>query len=415
MADLPLKRSPKTDESRYARIDNSVLQRGSLSFRARGLLAYVLSLPTNWEHSADRLAESTTREGRDAVGEALKELVKHGHAVRIVSRGKDGRVKTRWTFSETPEPGFQGSVEPRTGTGISGPGPGPGKPSPGEPGDGEPGDGNSGRYETTKEETTVRETTVGETKGEEKKAPAPAPDLLLTVMPTYASPHWSIEHGWRGIGDDARRRWKLAFPACEIDRQLAAMDVWLRANPEKARKSRWEQFVSNWLSRSQERGGDLSPVPRTTGIEKSSASEDTPIQFPFEEWNDLPAAFWRYARYELQVSDGYLQRAFADIQGRKWKYRDLNPRKRWPKVLFQELRDYHKGRSTRPDPDEDQSYRYGFDGDLDPNGDLAYLRSAGIDVKPHSARLYGSKQRQGTNSCQTPISTAADFAAEGFE
>jgi len=36
------------------------------------------------------------------------------------------------------------------------------------------------------------------------------------------------------------------------------MGEWLKATPEKARKSRWRAFVIRWLSRSQDRGGSGS-------------------------------------------------------------------------------------------------------------------------------------------------------------
>lgn len=72
---------------------------------------------------------------------------------------------------------------------------------------------------------------------------------------------WSVEAGWNGITDADRDSWKSAYPACDLDRQLAAMGEWLKANPEKARKSNWRRFVTNWLSKSQDRGGDAPAKP----------------------------------------------------------------------------------------------------------------------------------------------------------
>lgn len=69
---------------------------------------------------------------------------------------------------------------------------------------------------------------------------------------------WAPETGWTGITDADRAGWAAAYPACDIDRQLAAMAEWLRANPAKARKSAWRKFVANWLSRSQDKGGDIA-------------------------------------------------------------------------------------------------------------------------------------------------------------
>lgn len=67
---------------------------------------------------------------------------------------------------------------------------------------------------------------------------------------------WKLETGW--IGPDAALRgvWALAYPACDLDRQLAAMDAWLRANPTRAKKSNWARFATNWLAKEQDRGGD---------------------------------------------------------------------------------------------------------------------------------------------------------------
>jgi hypothetical protein len=68
---------------------------------------------------------------------------------------------------------------------------------------------------------------------------------------------WTPELGWDGISDADRAAWSVAYPAVDQERQLAAADQWLRANPAKAKKSLWRKFLSNWLSRQQERGTDI--------------------------------------------------------------------------------------------------------------------------------------------------------------
>lgn len=79
------------------------------------------------------------------------------------------------------------------------------------------------------------------------------------------APHavaWSAGAGWEGIGNDLKAEWAIAYPACDLDRQLAAMHSWLKANPLKARKSNWTRFITNWLGKEQDRGGDLrTPRP----------------------------------------------------------------------------------------------------------------------------------------------------------
>ena len=66
---------------------------------------------------------------------------------------------------------------------------------------------------------------------------------------------WSADAGWGGITPQDRAEWAAAYPACDLDTELARATAWLRANPTKAHKSSWRKFVVGWLSRSQDRGG----------------------------------------------------------------------------------------------------------------------------------------------------------------
>jgi hypothetical protein len=66
---------------------------------------------------------------------------------------------------------------------------------------------------------------------------------------------WDSSGGWSGIAEADRAAWRAAYPACDIAGELARMGEWLKANPAKAKKSRWRQFVTAWLTRSQDRGG----------------------------------------------------------------------------------------------------------------------------------------------------------------
>lgn len=85
------------------------------------------------------------------------------------------------------------------------------------------------------------------------------------VEQTKASIAWAREAGWSGITDEDRKRWIEAYPACNIDRQLASMAAWLDANPAKAKKTNWPRFIVNWLTKEQQRGGDAkSNRPHST-------------------------------------------------------------------------------------------------------------------------------------------------------
>jgi hypothetical protein len=79
-----------------------------LSFKARGILIWLLDKPDDWVTSAERI-ESQGIEGREAVRSALKELEAFGYLVRIKYRDQLGVWRTEWTVYENP------SSQPSTG------------------------------------------------------------------------------------------------------------------------------------------------------------------------------------------------------------------------------------------------------------------------------------------------------------
>ncbi len=65
----------------YTIIKNETLRNNSLSFRARGIHAYLLSMPDNWRTSALQMSRQG-QEGRDAILKALQELEDAGFVKR---------------------------------------------------------------------------------------------------------------------------------------------------------------------------------------------------------------------------------------------------------------------------------------------------------------------------------------------
>jgi hypothetical protein len=99
---------------------------------------------------------------------------------------------------------------------------------------------------------------------------------------------WSPETGWLGFTQDLWDEFALAYPACDIRRQMLAMEQWLKANPAKARKSNWRKFVTSWLVKEQDRGGDLRgmPQPAWSGL---GAKNDGGSSKPLLTIEDAPA------------------------------------------------------------------------------------------------------------------------------
>lgn len=129
---------------KFAIIPNAALENETLSWRARGILAYLLSRPPGWETDSVKLA-ALASEGRDAVRTALAELVKAGYMRRVRSQLPTGLWRTDILVFDHPEPPEEPTEEPvdkpaPTEDGFPGVGdwksapPTPGKPDVGWPG-----------------------------------------------------------------------------------------------------------------------------------------------------------------------------------------------------------------------------------------------------------------------------------------
>lgn len=99
-----------------------------------------------------------------------------------------------------------------------------------------------------KQNGTMSETKGKEMEGNEKKRKVIAETQAIA---------WSSSDGWTGITQNDYDEWRKAYPACDVTQQLARMTEWLKSNPSKAHKKLWRKFLTSWLSRSQERGGDI--------------------------------------------------------------------------------------------------------------------------------------------------------------
>jgi hypothetical protein len=114
-------------------IRREALQDPDLSFKATGVLAYLLSLPDNWRTDAERLsraknAAGKAKEGREAIQAGLRELEEAGYLVRRKYQDDRGRWRWDWRYSEDPSDLQREDVSAgHTGNGL--------------PGDGSTGDG----------------------------------------------------------------------------------------------------------------------------------------------------------------------------------------------------------------------------------------------------------------------------------
>lgn len=91
-------------DRRYTVIQNQALQNQQLSWKARGLLAYLLSLPDDWRVYVTELADHST-DGTAATRSGLQELIDADYVKRERRRDDEGKF-AGWTYLvyENPRP-----------------------------------------------------------------------------------------------------------------------------------------------------------------------------------------------------------------------------------------------------------------------------------------------------------------------
>lgn len=85
----------------YTVLQNELLRDRRLSWKARGLLAYLLSQPPGWTTRTEHLA-GVAPDGRDSVRSGLRELEAAGYLRRWRTRADDGRWEWHTVVYDDP-------------------------------------------------------------------------------------------------------------------------------------------------------------------------------------------------------------------------------------------------------------------------------------------------------------------------
>lgn len=128
MADT-IRRTKRTGN--FTTVRNEYLQDVNLSWKAKGLITYIMSLPPDWQLNLSDL-KKRSKDGRDATAAGLRELITNGYCQRCKVRGDGGtfvgcdyevsdikefepeQPQTENPFMDTPQTENPVSVNPET-------------------------------------------------------------------------------------------------------------------------------------------------------------------------------------------------------------------------------------------------------------------------------------------------------------
>ncbi|PIJ99200.1 DnaD domain protein [Lysinibacillus sphaericus] len=101
-------------------LDKGFLNNDQLSWKAKGLLAYMLSLPDDWDFCLTDLA-TRSKCGRDGTASIVNELIREGYLQKVQERAKDGKFsKVEFVVFEVsnraaqPSTGYPSTAAPQT-------------------------------------------------------------------------------------------------------------------------------------------------------------------------------------------------------------------------------------------------------------------------------------------------------------
>lgn len=86
----------------YTTINNKFLKRKDLSWKAKGILSYLLSLPDDWELHFNKLKKNAT-DGKTSTRSGLDELKDNGYLVYTKTRNEEGKFVHNYDIYEIPQ------------------------------------------------------------------------------------------------------------------------------------------------------------------------------------------------------------------------------------------------------------------------------------------------------------------------
>lgn len=105
----------RVPEVPFAQIANQALRDIRLSFKARGILALVLSHSGEWRATVDWLERQSSNDGRGSIQSGLRELTELGYR-QVIREQVDGKIRTVVVWKHTPDNAISRPTENPTDT-----------------------------------------------------------------------------------------------------------------------------------------------------------------------------------------------------------------------------------------------------------------------------------------------------------
>ena len=93
----------------FTTVQNDYLNDAKLSWKAKGIITYVMSLPPDWQLNLSDL-KKRSRDGRDATATGLRELISNGYCRRCKVRNEDGTFDG-WDYEVSDIQEFEPNTE----------------------------------------------------------------------------------------------------------------------------------------------------------------------------------------------------------------------------------------------------------------------------------------------------------------
>lgn len=100
MSRLTSRNGVRINRRPYVHVDSQTVRDTAMSYRALGILTYLLDQSEDWQVKSEQLSKGEGREGRDAVRKALHELARRGHYRLERRRFRNGQNAMGTAISE---------------------------------------------------------------------------------------------------------------------------------------------------------------------------------------------------------------------------------------------------------------------------------------------------------------------------